>query len=70
MRIKILETQSGRRYIVSEKNELTQYRYNFSKADSSARSSVGTGGWLALQKSCHLAISDRISRRKKSWVKT
>lgn len=31
MRIKILETQSGQRYIVSEKNELAQYRYDFSK---------------------------------------
>ena len=70
MRIKILETQSRQRYIVSEKNELAQYRYDFSKADSSARSSAGTGGWLVLQKSFRSAISDRISRLKKSWVKT
>lgn len=31
MRVKILETQSGQIYIVSDKNELTQYRYDFLK---------------------------------------
>ena len=31
MKIKVLETQSGQRYIVSDKNELNQFRLSFTK---------------------------------------
>lgn len=70
MRIKILETQSGQRYIVSEKNELAQYRYDFSKGGLQRPQFSGNWRLVGLQKSFRSAISDRISRLKKSWVKT